>query len=113
MKTNFKTFLGGIMVAALMLMVTSTVEAQVAGPFLADATINSVSQDQNILEVRASHPDPNRFQNSRFVIVNDNKNAQLAVLLTAMSTGKTVRISFTTGNPAPNPLIITRVEIIN
>lgn len=114
MKTKLKGFLSGIIMATLMLVVSYTAEAQViTGPFVTDAIINSVSQDQNLLEVRASNPDPARFQNTRFIIDNANKNAQLAVLLTAISTNKSVRITFTSGNPAPNPHIISRVELIN
>jgi hypothetical protein len=114
MKAKFMGIFGGFILAALVLVAPLTASAQ-SGPFTADVNIVSVTQDETLLEVRASNVLPAGFQNARFVILNTDteQKSQLAIMLTALSTGKQVRITFTTNNPAPNQNIITRVQLTN
>lgn len=112
MKTNFMGIMGAVILATLILASPIIVSAQ-QGPFFSDVIINRVAQSDTLTEVRASHVNATNFQNTRFVITNANKNAQLAILLTAVSTGKPVRIGYTVGNPQPNTIVLTSIEIIN
>lgn len=86
----------------------SIVSAQ-SGPFLADVTIDSVSQTATIIEVVASHVNPIGFQKAKFSIPESNlkQNAQLAVLLTAVATGKTARLTFMV---APNEILAVQIN---
>lgn len=107
MKTKMALLMGSFLLATFLLIVPGNAFAQLSAP----VNILSIAQSDTELDIRASHTSPTRFQNVRFIILNTSgaKNAQLAILLTAMSTGKPVNIVFTQGTPN----VITNVQIIN
>ena len=65
----------------------------------ADTTIDRINQTQSIIQVRLSDIG-GQFSKKLFNIDHNRQEAQLAILLTALSLDKSVRIAFHDGNPA-------------
>jgi hypothetical protein len=72
----------------------------------ANTTIDRVLQTAAAAQVRLTDVD-GVFTSKLFNISNDRQNAMLAILLTAMSLDKQVRVAFYDGNPATIILVGT------
>ena len=76
-------------------------QANCSGLLWTNVTINRIIQTETNVQVRPTEvgvADP--FSNKLFNISNEKQNAMLAILLTAMSLDKNVRIAFYDGTPA-------------
>lgn len=87
------------MLATLLIATSITAFAQQIGS--APVNIVRIEKDPTNVVFRASHVDPARFQNATFVIpdTSNDQNAQLAILLTAMSLNKQLFLTFEVGSP--------------
>ena len=70
----------------------------------ATCTIDLVNHTATVPSVRLTEIN-NVFQNKLFRITNQSNKQQLAIILTALSLGKEIRIAFQDGNPAHIELV--------
>ena len=105
MKTK-TLLLTGLFLVGLVLMIPQSAISQEL--LWANVEVNRILQTSahaqtRLTEVGVSNP----FENKLFNISNDKQDAMLAILLTADSMGKNVRIAFYDGNPATIILVGT------
>lgn len=102
MKTMAMGLFGGLLLAALLVITPQNAMAQ---QIAANVKIERIVQTSTYFEFRANEVDrvapPALFTNKLFRVADGPKqNNYLAIALTAVSTGKTVRVFFIDGNPA-------------
>lgn len=108
MKTKIMGLMCGAILMALLLV---SPQAAFSQSLFANCTIQEVTQGTSNALVRLTDT-AGSFQNRLFVLQSANKperNAQLATILTAVSTNKNIRIGFENGNPP----VISVVTYIN
>lgn len=99
-----------VIVFSMALFLLSSTNVFAAGPYIADVEIVSITQTSTSVEVVASNVLPTHFKNIKFYIsdTNPKQNAQLALLLTAVTSGKTLRMTFMVN---PNEIVSLQMNV--